>query len=86
MSILVGCGQGTNKQVALLNVSYDLTKELYTQINEGFTNKWQSEKGEQIIISQFHGTSEKQARGVMEGLEADLVTLALGYDIKAKVV
>lgn len=83
LSVLVGCGQRENKQVALLNVSYDPTRELYTQINESFINQWQAKTGEQIIINQSHGGSGKQARGVMEGLEADVVTLALGYDIDA---
>ncbi len=65
----------------LLNVSYDPTRELYEEYNQYFINGWKQKTGEEIKIKQSHGGSAKQARSVIEGLEADVVTLALGYDI-----
>lgn len=65
----------------LLNVSYDPTRELYEDFNDAFAKHWQSETGETVTISQSHGGSGRQARAVMEGLEADVVTLALQSDI-----
>ena len=67
----------------LLNVSYDPTREFYTEINKAFAAKWKAEKGEDLTINQSHGGSGKQARAVIEGLEADVVTLALASDIDA---
>src|SRR5687768_3712978 len=67
----------------LLNVSYDPTRELYRQVNEAFTEEWLIKTGEVITIQQSHGGSGKQARAVIDGLEADVVTLALAYDIDA---
>jgi sulfate/thiosulfate-binding protein len=67
----------------LLNVSYDPTRELYQQLNEIFAKEWQAKTGEAITIQQSHGGSGKQARAVIDGLEADVVTLALAYDIDA---
>src|SRR5688572_28471947 len=67
----------------LLNVSYDPTRELYQQLNEAFAEEWQAKTGETIIIQQSHGGSGKQARAVIDGLEADVVTLALAYDVDA---
>ncbi|WP_119300065.1 sulfate ABC transporter substrate-binding protein [Dongia deserti] len=67
----------------LLNVSYDPTREFYKAINEGFAAKWKAETGEDVTIEQSHGGSGKQARAVIDGLEADVVTLALAYDIDA---
>ncbi len=67
----------------LLNVSYDPTREFYKAINEAFAAKWQAETGEEVTIDQSHGGSGKQARAVIDGLEADVVTLALAYDIDA---
>jgi sulfate transport system substrate-binding protein len=67
----------------LLNVSYDPTRELYQQPNEAFAKQWQAKTGETITIQQSHGGSGKQARAVIDGLEADVVTLALAYDIDA---
>src|SRR4029079_3273430 len=67
----------------LLNVSYDPTRELYQQLNEAFAKQWQAKTGETITIQQSHGGSGKQARAVIDGLEADVVTLALAYDIDA---
>jgi len=67
----------------LLNVSYDPTRELYQDFNAAFTKHWQAKTGEKVIIRQSHGGSSKQARAVIDGLEADVVTLALAYDIDA---
>jgi sulfate transport system substrate-binding protein len=68
---------------ALLNVSYDPTRELYKDINREFTAEWKSKTGEDLNIRQSHGGSGKQARAIMDGLEADVATLALSYDIDA---
>ncbi|MBL8453896.1 MAG: sulfate ABC transporter substrate-binding protein [Zoogloea sp.] len=67
----------------LLNVSYDPTRELYQELNEVFAKDWQAKTGEAITIQQSHGGSGKQARAVIDGLEADVVTLALAADIDA---
>jgi len=67
----------------LLNVSYDPTRELYQDFNAAFAKHWQSQTGEAVTIQQSHGGSGKQARAVIDGLEADIVTLALAYDIDA---
>ncbi len=67
--------------VTLLNVSYDPTREFYQAYNEAFAAYWKKETGEDIIIEASHGGSGKQARAVIDGLEADVVTLALAYDI-----
>jgi sulfate/thiosulfate transport system substrate-binding protein len=69
--------------VTLLNVSYDPTRELYSDINKAFAQHWQKKTGDKVTIKQSHGGSGKQARAVIDGLEADVVTLALGYDIDA---
>lgn len=68
-------------QTKLLNVSYDPTRELYKEYNSLFADYWKRESGESIEIRQSHGGSGKQARAVIDGLEADVVTLALAYDI-----
>ncbi|HLJ88885.1 MAG TPA: sulfate ABC transporter substrate-binding protein, partial [Candidatus Angelobacter sp.] len=68
-------------QTQLLNVSYDPTRELYRDINAAFSKEWQKKTGREIKIDQSHGGSSKQARAVIDGLEADVVTLGLGYDI-----
>jgi sulfate transport system substrate-binding protein len=69
--------------VQLLNVSYDPTRELYVAINAAFAKAWKAQTGEDVVIRQSHGGSGKQARSVIDGLPADVVTLALGYDIDA---
>jgi sulfate/thiosulfate-binding protein len=69
--------------VKLLNVSYDPTRELYEDYNKAFAAFWKSTAGEDITVSQSHGGSGKQARSVIDGLDADVVTLALAYDIDA---
>ena len=67
----------------LLNVSYDPTRELYQQFNAAFAKQWKAKTGETVTVRQSHGGSGKQARSVIDGLEADVVTLALAYDIDA---
>ena len=67
----------------LLNVSYDPTREFYQEFNDIFAKHWKAEKGEDITIVQSHGGAGKQARAVIDGLQADVVTLALAYDIDA---
>ncbi len=69
--------------ITLLNVSYDPTRELYAAINSAFAADWQAKNNQAVTINQSHGGSGKQARSVIDGLDADLVTLALGYDIDA---
>src|SRR5436189_4304882 len=71
------------KEITLLNVSYDPTRELYEEVNKAFAIEWQNKAGEKITIRQSHGGSGKQARSVIDGLDADVVTLALAYDIDA---
>lgn len=70
-------------QTTLLNVSYDPTRELYKDFNTAFSRHWQTRTGQIVNIRQSHGGSGKQARSVADGLEADVVTLALAYDIDA---
>jgi sulfate/thiosulfate transport system substrate-binding protein len=69
--------------VTLLNVSYDPTRELYQDYNNAFAKHWKQTTGETITIRQSHGGSGKQARAVIDGLQADVVTLALAYDVDA---
>ena len=69
------------KKVELLNVSYDPTRELYAAVNPAFAAEWKKKTGDDVTINQSHGGSGKQARSVIDGLEADVVTLALAYDI-----
>jgi len=74
---------GRCAEVSLLNVSYDPTRELYQEINAAFAKERRAKTGESVTIHQSHGGSGKQARAVIDGLEADVVTLALAYDIDA---
>jgi sulfate transport system substrate-binding protein len=69
--------------VTLLNVSYDPTREFYQEINAAFAKAWQAKTGQAVTIRQSHGGSGKQARSVIDGLAADVVTLALAYDVDA---
>ena len=69
------------KPVTLLNVSYDPTRELYKDINAAYAKYWKGKVGQDLVINQSHGGSGKQARSVIDGLQADVVTLALAYDI-----
>jgi sulfate transport system substrate-binding protein len=71
------------KDVSLLNVSYDPTRELYRQINTAFAAQWKAQHSDNVTIQMSHGGSGKQARSVVDGLSADVVTLALAYDIDA---
>lgn len=71
----------SKEPVELLNVSYDPTRELYQEFNKEFAAYWKEETGQDVTIQQSHGGSGKQARSVIDGLEADVVTLALAYDI-----
>src|SRR4051812_11645861 len=76
-------GIATAGTVTLLNVSYDPTRELYQDYNAAFAKYWKAKTGNDVQIQQSHGGSSKQARAVIDGLEADVVTLALAYDIDA---
>jgi sulfate/thiosulfate-binding protein len=83
LTSLAGCSsaQTTPKPAALLNVSYDPTRELYEDFNRQFAQYWKRKTGHDVTVRQSHGGSGKQARSVIDGLEADVVTLALAYDI-----
>jgi len=70
-------------EISLLNVSYDPTRELYQDVNAAFAKSWQAKTGDVLKIKQSHGGSGKQGRAVIDGLEADVVSLALAYDIDA---
>jgi len=72
-----------SKEISLLNVSYDPTRELYTEYNAAFAKFWKGKTGDDVTVQQSHGGSGKQAQSVINGLEADVVTLALAYDIDA---
>jgi sulfate transport system substrate-binding protein len=82
---LVGChGSGTRDpagSVSLLNVSYDPTRELYADYDKLFAAHWKSKTGKDVTVKQSHGGSGKQARAILDGLEADVATLGLGYDV-----
>jgi sulfate/thiosulfate transport system substrate-binding protein len=87
VTVLIAIGiAGINaapRERTLLNVSYDPTRELYQDVNAAFAKRWQERTGERVRVNQSHGGSGKQARAVVDGLEADVVTLALAYDIDA---
>jgi len=68
-------------EVTLLNVSYDPTREMYQEFNAAFAREWAARTGQRVVVRQSHGGSGKQARAVIDGLDADVVTLALAYDI-----
>lgn len=90
LALLAGCNAGSNSgnsndgtgPVTLLNVSYDPTREFYVEFNEAFAKDWLDKKGQKVKIDQSHGGSGKQARSVIEGLPADIVSLALAGDIE----
>ena len=82
-ALLLGSASFAYADVSLLNVSYDPTRELYQDFNTAFAKYWKGKTGETVTIKQSHGGSGKQARGVIDGLEADVVTLALAYDVDA---
>lgn len=95
LGVLTGCGSGrgtdntsasqadTAKSVEITNVSYDPTRELYAAYNELFATHWKEEKGQDVSVVQSHGDSGKQALEVANGLQADVVTLALEGDVDA---
>src|SRR5262245_7522769 len=80
LALLLVAGSA-HAQVSLLNVSYDPTRELYQDFNAAFAKHWQQQAGQKVAVKQSHGGSSKQARAVIDGLDADVVTLALAYDI-----
>jgi len=80
-SVLLAAGIAHAQSQTMLNVSYDPTRELYQDVNAAFAKKWEAEAKQKLTIRASHGGSGKQARSVIDGLEADVVTLALAYDI-----
>src|ERR1700760_2920653 len=76
-------GFASAAQISLLNVSYDPTRELYQAYNQAFAKYWKAKTGDDVTIKQSHGGSGKQARSVIDGLDADVVTLALAADVEA---
>jgi sulfate transport system substrate-binding protein len=83
LTALLVPGAGPLCAQTLLNVSYDPTRELYQEVNAAFAAEWKAKTGQAVTIRQSHGGSGKQARAVIDGLEADVVTLALAYDVDA---
>ena len=83
MAALFGSSLATAAEVTLLNVSYDPTRELYADYDAAFAKYWKAKTGQDVKINQSHGGSGKQARSVIDGLSADVVTLALAADIDA---
>ncbi len=81
--LALAAGVGNAANVALLNVSYDPTRELYKEYDAAFARYWKAKTGDTVTVRQSHGGSGKQARSVIDGLPADVVTLALAYDIDA---
>jgi sulfate transport system substrate-binding protein len=87
--VCAACGQASGGsaqaggKIELLNVSYDPTRELYEETNAAFAKQYKAKTGKDVTIKQSHGGSGKQARSVIDGLEADVVTLALAYDVDA---
>lgn len=81
--IIAGVNQHSGKDIQLLNVSPRSTRELYEQYNKAFSAHWKQETGDNVVIRQSHGGSGKQATSVINGIEADVVTLALAYDVDA---
>jgi sulfate/thiosulfate-binding protein len=82
LSLIFACAAAASaKDLTLLNVSYDPTRELYQEFNAAFAKHWKAKTGQTVVINQSHGGSSMQARAVIDGLEADVVTLALAYDV-----
>jgi sulfate transport system substrate-binding protein len=81
--LTIGTTAASAADVTLLNVSYDPTRELYVDFNKSFADYWKKKTGDTVTVKQSHGGAGKQARAVIDGLEADVVTLALAYDIDA---
>jgi sulfate transport system substrate-binding protein len=83
LGLLATVASGLAKEIRLLNASYDPTRELYNEFNAAFAKHWKEKTGDSVTIKQSHGGSGKQARSVIDGLQADVVTLALAYDVDA---
>src|SRR6188768_1826017 len=83
LAVLAGARTAAAADTTLLNVSYDPTRELYREINRGFAAVWQAKTGDRITVNQSHSGSGAQTRAVLDGLQADVVTLALAADIDA---
>ena len=83
VAALLAAGSALAAEITLLNVSYDPTRELYVEFNEAFARHWKARTGDTVTVQQSHGGSGKQARAVIDGLGADVVTLALAGDIDA---
>ena len=81
--LALSLGGVAGKEITLLNVSYDPTRELYQDYNSAFARHWEEKTGDKVTIRQSHAGSGKQARSVIDGLDADVVTLALAYDVDA---
>jgi sulfate transport system substrate-binding protein len=81
LALMAAAGLAAAKDITLLNVSYDPTRELYQDYNAAFAKYWKARTGDTVSVKQSHGGSGKQARSVIDGLEADVTTLALAYDI-----
>jgi sulfate/thiosulfate-binding protein len=82
-SLILAMAPVRAKEIKLLNASYDPTRELYQEYNAAFAKYWKEKTGDSVVVQQSHGGSGKQARSVIDGLPADVVTLALAYDIDA---
>ena len=83
IAVTLAPAQGRAADAQLLNVSYDPTRELYDDVNGAFATQWKAKTGKTVVVKQSHGGSGKQARSVIDGLQADVVTLALAFDIDA---
>ncbi|HHL2561823.1 TPA: sulfate ABC transporter substrate-binding protein [Yersinia enterocolitica] len=83
LSLLLLASGAIAKDIQLLNVSYDPTREFYQEYNQAFSKHWQEQTGDKVTVRQSHGGSGKQATSVINGIEADVVTLALAYDVDA---
>src|SRR5688572_25289904 len=83
ITMLTACSPVQAASVSLLNVSYDPTRELYVDFNAAFAKYWKAKTGDDVKINQSHGGSGRQARSVIDGLPADIVTLALAVDVDA---
>src|SRR5450631_2095454 len=81
LALAAAAGLAAAKDITLLNVSYDPTRELYQDYNAAFAKYWKAKTGDTVSVKQSHGGSGKQARSVIDGIESDVVTLALAYDI-----
>ena len=86
-ALVAGCGDdgdgADGRPVTLLNVSYDPTREFYKEFNAAFADHWKRTTGGAVAVDMSHGGAGKQARAVIDGLQADVVTLALQYDVDA---